>query len=398
MALLRTSAPQLAHWATLLSAVLPGGMRAVASVYLITVAGLGPFAVGSYNYASTFLGIIVTYYAGRGRLDRFDPVSVFALTSVLSVLSLLCTLAAGLSVFWLVPAALISAVGQIGGPSLYMYDERYGPADGGKDAGLYRTRMLFSIAWIIGPPLSFLIFWASGYPLVVCAMGLMYAGASLAMLLARSRRAPNPVTIAKPAAKPIVGEASPLGFWPIFTVMVATTCANVLHSIDMPLYLIQTLQVPSFWPGFLMSTAAGIEVVVIALLPRLTKATSDETIMWVGLGAGVVYFGLLNFMTAPGVLLVAQLLYGSHFAATTVVCLPLLRRATSGGVGSLASQFTNASKIGALLAAVVFALAGGTLGYHAILVVICPALLLLALGFGVLRWLGLQRGRKAAGV
>jgi len=388
------SLPAIGHIAVLLAAVIPGAMAtSVRAVYLVTEAHIDPFIVGTVNYASTLLGILIVFYA-RKTVDRVDPVLLTVTAAVLSILSTFCVLAAALSPYFIVGTLILSALASISGASIFVYDERYGPR-GEDNAGLYRTRLLLSVAWIVGPPLSFVAFWLAGFVAVTIIVTLLSGGSAIAMLIASRLRPPNPKLETPPKPKD-EAKVSVLGFWPIFIVMVATTCANVLHAINMPLYLIETRHALAFWPGFVMATAAGIEVVVISLLPRLTRATSDETVLWGGLVLGVVYFALLYAVTDPLVILICQLLYGAHFAATTVVCLPLLRRALVGGTGSLAAQFSNASRIGGLLGSALFAVTASWLGYRGILLELCPGLLLFALAFGAARWLVVRRSRLSA--
>ena len=383
------SLPAIGHIAVLLAAVIPGAMAtSVRAVYLVTSAHIDPFIVGTVNYTSTLLGILIVFYA-REKVDRLDPVMLSVTAAVLSILSTVCVLGAGLSPWFLVGTLVLSAIASISGASIFVYDERYGPR-GEDNTGLYRTRLLLSVAWIVGPPLSFVVFWLAGFVAVTIMITVLSGGSAIAMILVSRMRPPNPRMEAPPKPKD-EGKVSVLGFWPIFIVMVATTCANVLHAINMPLYLIETRHALAFWPGFVMATAAGIEVVVITLLPRLTKATSDETVLWGGLVLGVVYFGLLYVVTDPLLILICQLFYGAHFAATTVVCLPLLRRALLGGTGSLAAQFSNASRIGGLLGSALFAVTASWIGYRGILLELCPVLLLFALAFGAARWVVVRR-------
>lgn len=388
------SLPAIGHIAVLLAAVIPGAMAtSVRTVYLVTEAHIDPFIVGTVNYVSTLLGILIVFYA-RKTVDRVDPVLLTVSAAVLSIVSTFCVLAAAISPYFLVGTLILSALASISGASIFVYDERYGPR-GEDNAGLYRTRLLLSVAWIVGPPLSFVVFWLAGFPAVTAMITVLSGGSAIAMLVVSRMRAPNPKREA-PAKSKDEAKVSALGFWPIFIVMVATTCANVLHAINMPLYLIETRHALAFWPGFVMATAAGIEVVVISLLPRLTRATSDETVLWGGLALGVAYFGLLYVVTDPLLILICQLLYGAHFAATTVVCLPLLRRALVGGTGSLAAQFSNASRLGGLFGSALFAVTASWLGYRGILLELCPGLLLFALAFGGARWLLVRRNRLSA--
>ncbi|UIJ81759.1 hypothetical protein [Rhizobium leguminosarum] len=375
----------VAHVMVLLVAVVPGAMAtSVRSVYLITTAHIDPFLAGSFNYASTLLGITFVYYAARGHLDRLNPVVVSVLASVCALAASLCVLSALYSPLFLVGATVFNALAQVGGSSIFLYDERYGPR-GDADTGLYRTRLLLSVAWIVAPPLSFVLFWIGGFPAVVAATALFGAVSSTAMIMVSRTRSPSTGSgpgQAKPASG---GKEGGLGFWPIFAIMVATACANVLHSTNMPLYLIQVQHAPTFWPGLIMGAAAFVEVVVIALLPRLTKATSDAAVLWSGLVLGIVYFALLSVVHEPQIILACQVLYGAHFAATTVVCLPMLRRALAGGTGSLAAQFNNASRIGGLTASALFAVLATPLGFYWILTKLCLGVLLAALGLGVVR-------------
>ena len=383
----------LGHIAVLLAAVVPGAMAtSVRAVYLVTSAHIDPFIVGTVNYTSTLLGILIVFYA-REKVDRVDPVMLSVAAAILSILSTFCVLAAGLSPWFLVGTLVLSAFASISGASIFVYDERYGPR-GGDNAGLYRTRLLLSVAWIVGPPLSFVVFWLAGFLAVTVMITVLSGGSAIAMILVSRLRPPNPRIEVPPKPKD-EAKVSVLGFWPIFIVMVATTCANVLHAINMPLYLIETRHALAFWPGLVMATAAGIEVVVISFLPRLTKATSDEAVLWGGLVLGLVYFGLLYVVTDPLLILICQLLYGAHFAATTVVCLPLLRRALVGGTGSLAAQFSNASRIGGLLGSALFAVTASWMGYRGILLELCPGLLLFALAFGAGRWAVVRRRMPA---
>ncbi len=381
----------LAHVVVLLVAVIPGAMAtSVRSVYLITKAHVDPFLVGSFNYASTLLGISLVYYAARGHLDRHNPVLVSVVASICALAASLCVLSAVYSPLFLIGATVFNALAQVGGSSIFLYDERYGPR-GEANTGLYRTRLLLSVAWIVAPPLSFVLFWIGGFPAVVAATALFGAASSIAMIVVSRTRSPSTDTSGG-RANPAMGSKEPVfGFWPIFTIMVATACANVLHSINMPLYLIQVLHAPTFWPGLVMGAAALVEVIVITLLPRLTKATSDVTILSSGLVLGVVYFAMLSVVRDPQVILVSQALYGAHFAATTVVCLPLLRRALAGGTGSLAAQFNNASRIGGLAASAIFAVLATPFGFHWILTRLCLCLLLIALAVGIIRRFVMRR-------
>lgn len=366
----------IGHTAMMLAAMLPTSMaQVVTSVYLITVVGLSPLVAGSYGYGTTVVGIVALYFAGRGGIDRLNPSWVFCATALMSAAGLICVLLVDRSPLLLVPAVLLVGLGQIGGPALFVYADRYGPLSDKDQGNLFRTRQLISIGWILGPPLAFFLFWYAGFGLVVLAVIALRFAALAFMMVAAARQTPKARLPTQAGGQ----SQGLIGFWPILTIMVLAACANVLHSINLPLHLIEDLGAPAFWPGIIISTAALVEVLVISALPRMSAAFSDELVLIGGLVVGLLYFPILWVVKEPAIIAALQVVYGLHFAATTVVCLPLLKRATAKATGSLASQFLNASKVGSVLGTAAFALAAGAVGYLPLLTVVCPILLAVAL-------------------
>ncbi|MEO5808263.1 MFS transporter [Devosia sp.] len=356
------------HYGIVLGAGLPGTIgTVVSSVYLITVVGADPLVVGLFANAGTILGMLVTYYAGRGRIDQRSPVAIIVWSMSIALVATVLLLLAPVTLWVLVLVVLLRALTNLLSPAIYMFDERYRPPLADENAGMYYTRLVISMVWIVGPPVGFFVFWIGEYPLITLVSGVLTVLACAAVLYVAATRQPHAAPT-KAAAKPVVAGARPaMDRWQVFTIMVCVTAANVLHSMAMPLYQLQQLGAEPYWPGFNMAVAASTEVVVIYCIPILLKRTTEEVLLRIGLGIGLVYFLLLFVVRSPVPILFMQVIYGAHFALSTVVCLGLLKTATQQKIGAVAAQFLNAGKLGGLIGASIFGLFAARLSFGGVL-------------------------------
>ncbi|NTJ66359.1 MFS transporter [Agrobacterium rhizogenes] len=375
-----------AHYGLLLVAALPSAMvRVIATVYLITQLEMDPFTVGCYVYGSTLLGMVVTYFAGRGHIDRQNPVLLTLASLSASILNIVCLALAFRSPFFLIASACFGGISQLLIPALFMYDEGYHLGKRKVVEGMYGTRLLVSIVWIVGPPLAFHLYDLGGFSLVLVGCIICGAMAFVGVFLETSASGIEYIshdndrqTEESAIKEPSSHRFSYRELLSVFSVMVFVTSANLIHSMTMPIYLLKTLAVPINIPGIVMMTAAATEVVAIYLIPKLARRISEKFVLQAGLGAGLVYFALLLFATNPWVILGMQVLYGAHFAFSTVVCLGLLKAISKNKVGSIAAQFLNAGKIGSLLGSAIFAAFANVLGYYHLITSACIFLIFFA--------------------
>ncbi len=375
-----------AHYVLLLIAALPSAMvRVIATVYLITQLGMEPFTVGCYAYGSTLLGMVVTYLAGRGHIDRQNPVLLTVASLCASLLNIACLALAFKSPFFLIVSACFSGISQLLVPALFMYDEGHQLRSGKLADGMYGMRLLVSVVWIVGPPLAFHLYDLGGFSFVLVGCVVCGAVAFSGVFIEQSTTGTQYISRVQEgqaeenaSREPSSGSRPYYAILPVFSVMVFVTSANLIHSMTMPIYLVKTLAVPINIPGVVMMVAAATEVVAIYFIPKLTRIVPEKAVLQAGLGIGLAYFALLLFATNPWMILGMQILYGAHFAFSTVVCLAFLKAISQNRVGSIAAQFLNAGKIGSLLGSAIFAACADILGYYHLITSACIFLLFCA--------------------
>lgn len=361
----------------------------IGTVYLIDTAAITPLLTGLYVSGATLLGIVITVLV-RHRLGTIEPKTSIPIILFLQITSVICVGLAAFSAYYLIPAAIFLAGAQLIIPALFVFDAKYGQSQqGNSNKGAYGIRIVMSLSWIVGPPLSFALYSVGQYRLVGSAVAMLMIVGCL-NLLRRGEQSRSP----EPALAPVVpaGDGLP-PFWFLFLVMITVTSANSLHSIVLPLYLLNVLGTELYFPGAVIATAALVEVAVIAVLQRYDGRVREEFLLWFALVIGLIYFVTIGLIQDEFLIVLAQVLYGVHFALATTVCLPLLGRALTGAVSNVAAQFMNVIKVGALIGSGLFAVSAGRFGYLTLLTTVCSCLVAVGLLAGIWRLVHVSIGR-----
>lgn len=85
------------------------------------------------------------------------------------------------------------------------------------------------------------------------------------------------------------------------------TC-NTMYIIDMPLWISSELGLPDKLAGFLMGTAAGLEIPAMILAGYYVKRYGKRRMMVIAVAAGVLFYTGLIFFNSRMALMTLQLL------------------------------------------------------------------------------------------
>lgn len=378
------------HYGALTFAALPiAFIRVISTVYIVDRLGADPAVAGAYTIAATILGIVVTFIASKGYIDELNPVSVMGASLLLNCTTCLTLLLAQTSLLWLIPSVICDGCAQLLMPSLFMFDERFN-RNRTDHASVYSVRLLISGVWIVAPPVGFYLYSSFGFLtltvcICLCALGSMAAAQTLAKINHGLTKAARFSSIRPGSAKngETDGGSRDRNISKfIFLVMVVITSVNVLHAMSFPLYLLQGINAAPVMPGVGNGIAAVSEVIVLYALGRLSTPRTENTILFVAIFGGGLYFSLYHLQPTAFVLVLLQILYGAHFAASSAVGLAIINRHRKAGVGSAASLFFNASKLGSVLGSLLFGTFATKFGYFHLLANV--SLVLLALAFALL--------------
>lgn len=186
-------------------------------------------------------------------------------------------------------------------------------------------RAQLSLAWVIGPPLSFALAINYGFTTMYLSSVSMYVVAIIIIVLFLPLVARNQgnATVAASSAdnastdRASISNASAnssddsiLKNSSIVFLFLATVCmwtANIMYIIDMPLYVDKVLHLSDSFPGLLMGIAAGIEIPIMLIAGYLVPYVGKRNLMLLAVVFGAMfYLGLIFFQSATA-LLVLQL-------------------------------------------------------------------------------------------
>ena len=371
-------------WGTQFAFLNPAIGIILVSLYGASAAEVG-LALTAYNVSGFVSTLVVPTHADR-RGDYLRPLlwcGGFTIALV-TALALSTTL----------PLAVLALVA-LGGPAgvaiglIFAYQRHTGDSP----AQIMRTRAVFSLAWVGGPPLAaFLIGFLGNRSVLWAVAGMGVVGLGLTRLLmashARSRHASAPaptgdrmgVALRRPEVLVLLGTFVALG---------AALNASVAV---LPLFVTEGLGLDIVWSGVALGTCAALEIPILLGLGRLTARFGSRRLVAVGSVAGFAYYVLMLTLAGPVVLVAGQLLNAVFIATMTGVGLTIFQDVV-GRPGLASALFMNTSRVGAIVAGPVIAFGGvTTLGYGGVYVV-CATLV--AVGASVLVGSRLSARRRA---
>ncbi|WP_279083902.1 sugar efflux transporter [Gilliamella apis] len=170
-------------------------------------------------------------------------------------------------------------------------------------------RAQLSLAWVIGPPLSFGLAIHYGFTsMYLCAMSMFI----ISMFVV--------AVFLPPVEKKSISSLSPSQLatanQSIFTnrnvmcLLLSTIfmwTANMMYIIDMPIYVETVLHLSDSLPGTLMGLAAGIEIPVMIIAGYMVPALGKRNLFFIAIICGILFYVGMIVFTDPTMLYVLQL-------------------------------------------------------------------------------------------
>lgn len=368
--------------------MLLGGIYALVaptlSFYLADRFGMRPLAIGSFFIAIALANIAYSQAIARWS-DRLRHRHGLILGGMV-LGSLACFAFAKAGSYWAVLLAGLSLFSMSNAvlPQIFALSREY--ADQclpPHQATLFNSivRACIAVAWVAAPPTGFFLQGWIGFERQYLSVGVCYAivGIAAYALLPRIPRL-TPAT-APPAALP-KGDTQVLLAIAAFALLFG---ANHAYVLGLPILLTQELSAPAQVAGWLMGTAAAIEIPVMLLAGWLAARLKLVSILRFGCAAGVVlYLGVWQAQH------VWQMFALQLFNAVFVGCIAGLgitffQNMLPGRAGVASTLFTNTNQLGNIFGSLLIAVFADLYGYKHLYGINMLAALV---AFTCLLWLG----------
>lgn len=345
------------------------------SLFLSTEVVKSPFMVGLFYTGSAIIGIIVSQFLAA-RSDRSgDRKKLILLCCILGAAG--CLLFAYNRNYYLllIVGVMLTSFGSTANPQMFALAREYADKTG-KEAVMFSSilRAQVSLAWVIGPPISFALALGFGFPFMylaamatflVCGLIVWYTLPSMPKAVVRTTGVLD---------APRRNRRDTLLLFAACTLM--WTC-NSMYLINMPLYIIHELHLPDKLAGVMMGTAAGLEIPTMLIAGYYAKRFGKRFLMLVALAAGLAFYAGLLFLISPWALLTLQLLNAIFIGILAGIGMLYFQDLMPGQAGSATTLFTTATRTGWIFAGSVAGLIAQFWNYYAVFFV---SLILLLVG------------------
>lgn len=344
------------------------------SLFLTTEVKVRPLWVGLFYTVNAIVGIAVSFLLAKRSDTRGDRRKLILVCCLMAVGNCLL-FAFNRDYLTLITAGvLLSAIANTAMPQIFALAREYADSSA-REVVMFSSvmRAQLSLAWVIGPPLSFTLALNYGFTVMFVIAAATFAICALLVwftLPSVPRVAPvepADTLIAAPSA-PI----APVSAWRnldvrrLFIASVLMWTCNTMYIIDMPLYITADLGLPENLAGLLMGTAAGLEIPAMLLAGYYVKRFGKRNMMLFAVVAGILFYVGLVVFKFKLALMVLQLFNAIFIGIIAGIGMLYFQDLMPGRPGAATTLFTNSISTGVILAGVLQGALVENLGHYAV--------------------------------
>ncbi len=283
-----------------------GGLQApTLSLFLSREVGAQPFWVGLFYTVNAIAGILVSLGLAKRSDNQGDRRRLILFCCAMAVGNALLFAFNRHYLTLITCGVLLASLANTAMPQLFALAREYADSSA-REVVMFSSvmRAQLSLAWVIGPPLAFML--ALNYGFTV--MFSIAAGIFIISLALIAFALPSVARVEQTTDKPIT-QVSGWQDKNVRMLFIASTLmwtCNTMYIIDMPLWISSDLGLPDKLAGILMGTAAGLEIPAMILAGYYVKRFGKRRMMIVAVAAGVLFYaGLLLFHSREALLVLS---------------------------------------------------------------------------------------------
>lgn len=348
------------------------------SLFLSREVGVQPFWVGLFYTVNAIAGIVVSLGLAKRSDTQGDRRKLIMFCCLMAVGNALLFAFNRHYLTLITCGVLLASLASTAMPQLFALAREYADSSA-REVVMFSSvmRAQLSLAWVIGPPLAFMLALNYGFTTMFSiAAGIFVLGLALITFAL-----PSVERVEQPT-EAVAGQISGWGDKNVRMLFIASTLmwtCNTMYIIDMPLWVSSDLGLPDKLAGILMGTAAGLEIPAMILAGYYVKRFGKRRMMVTATGAGVLFYvGLILFHSRESLLLL-QLFNAVFIGIIAGIGMLWFQDLMPGRAGAATTLFTNSISTGVILAGVIQGAVSQGLGHHSVYWVIA-AISLVAFG------------------
>ncbi len=335
------------------------------SLFLSREVEARPFWVGLFYTVNAVAGIMVSLLLAKRSDNRGDRRKLIMVCCLMAVAN--CVLFAFNRHYLtlITIGVMFASIANTAMPQIFALAREYADSSA-REVVMFSSvmRAQLSLAWVIGPPLSFMLALNYGFT----TMFLIAAGIFVISLALIFFALPSVARIEQPAdvALTQVSGWKDKNVRMLFIASMLMWTCNTMYIIDMPLWISGDLGLPESLAGLLMGTAAGLEIPAMILAGYYVKRFGKRRMMVIAVAAGALfYIGLIMFHSRAA-LLFLQLFNAVFIGIVAGIGMLWFQDLMPGRPGSATTLFTNSISTGVILAGVLQGALAESFGHYSV--------------------------------
>ena len=335
------------------------------SLFLSREVGAQPFWIGLFYTVNAIAGIGVSLWLAKRSDSQGDRRKLIIFCCLMAIGNALLFAFNRHYLTLITCGVLLASLAYTAMPQLFALAREYAD-NSAREVVMFSSvmRAQLSLAWVIGPPLAFML--ALNYGFTV--MFSIAAGIFTLSLVLIAFMLPSVARVELPSENAL----SMQGGWQdsnVRMLFVASTLmwtCNTMYIIDMPLWISSELGLPDKLAGFLMGTAAGLEIPAMILAGYYVKRYGKRRMMVIAVAAGVLFYTGLIFFHSRMALMTLQLFNAVFIGIVAGIGMLWFQDLMPGRAGAATTLFTNSISTGVILAGVIQGAIAQSWGHFAV--------------------------------
>ncbi|EPB5913751.1 sugar efflux transporter [Citrobacter amalonaticus] len=335
------------------------------SLFLSREVGAQPFWVGLFYTVNAIAGIGVSLVLAKRSDSQGDRRKLILFCCLMAIGNALLFAFNRHYLTLITCGVLLASLANTAMPQLFALAREYADSSA-REVVMFSSvmRAQLSLAWVIGPPMAFMLALNYGFTVMFSIAAAIFA---LSFILI-AFMLPSVARVEQPADAPVIQA----GGWQdknVRMLFIASTMmwtCNTMYIIDMPLWISAELGLPDKLAGILMGTAAGLEIPIMILAGFYVKRFGKRRMMLIAVTAGVLFYLGLIFFHSHQALLILQLFNAAFIGIIAGIGMLWFQDLMPGRAGSATTLFTNSISTGVILAGVIQGAVAQSYGHFAV--------------------------------
>ncbi|WP_414166067.1 sugar efflux transporter [Superficieibacter sp. BNK-5] len=335
------------------------------SLFLSREVGAEPFWVGLFYTVNAIAGILISLLLAKRSDSRGDRRKLIMFCCLMAVGNALLFAFNRHYLTLITCGVLLASLANTAMPQLFALAREYAD-NSAREVVMFSSvmRAQLSLAWVIGPPLAFMLALNYGFTtMFTVAAGIFIISLALiALMLPSVARIEQPTDVAITQ----VSGGQNKNVRMLFIASTLMWTCNTMYIIDMPLWISQDLGLPDKLAGILMGTAAGLEIPAMIIAGYYVKRFGKRKMMLVATAAGVLFYSGLLFFHSREALLFLQLFNAVFIGIVAGIGMLWFQDLMPGRAGAATTLFTNSISTGVILAGMIQGALAQSFGHTAV--------------------------------